>query len=157
MLQRGASVVFQDRNAEVLTGATIPNVSANCGAAAAAHASFIAGEWSAVAPLLAAAPARGGGGDDEAAATAGQFDLVLSADTLYSAAAYAALCELLRGVLSRRGGVALLAAKRYYFGVGGGTREFEVIAAAAGFDVSRAAVYDDGASNIREVLRVTWR
>ena len=115
------------RGAEVLTGATIPNVAVNAPrAASSGAASFVAGEWSAVAALLAAprggpggaaAPDAGGdgggGGGGHAGDDAATFDLVLSADTLYSVGAYAALVDLLRSVLSRRRhGIALLAAKR---------------------------------------------
>ena len=53
------------------------------------------------------------------------------------------------------GGVALLAAKRFYFGVGGGTRRFMAAAApAAGLRCEVLAVVEDGRSNVREVLRV---
>ena len=55
-------------------------------------------------------------------------------------------------------GVALIAAKRYYFGVGGGTRAFaEALAESGAFECDVAATYADGASNVREILRVRRR
>ena len=55
-------------------------------------------------------------------------------------------------------GVALIAAKSLYFGVGGGTRAFEAAVAADGALVSRrAALFRDGASNVREILELRWR
>ena len=59
-----------------------------------------------------------------------------------------------------QGGVALVAAKRFYFGVGGGTAAFLSLLrkqrAGAGVALSAEVVrvFEDGASNIREILRV---
>lgn len=53
-------------------------------------------------------------------------------------------------------GVCLVAAKSYYFGVGGSTAAFRQQATAAGLVVQQAAVLDDGASNKREILSLTW-
>ena len=57
-------------------------------------------------------------------------------------------------------GVAFIATKRYYFGVGGGSDAFRAELEAmklrdATFNVEVVQVYDDGASNIRELLKVT--
>ena len=53
-------------------------------------------------------------------------------------------------------GQAWIAAKSYYFGVGGGTASFRALVASDGmYNVSTAALFDDGASNKREVLLLT--
>jgi len=55
------------------------------------------------------------------------------------------------------GGVALVAAKSYYFGVGGGARSFRARLEHEGdFAVECVRTLSDGASNVREILKVTW-
>ena len=55
-------------------------------------------------------------------------------------------------------GQAWVAAKSYYFGVGGGTAAFRALIESDGVLKTRtAAVSDDGASNKREVLLLTHR
>ena len=54
-------------------------------------------------------------------------------------------------------GVALLAAKSYYFGVGGGTAGFLRLVSDDGvLEAARVAVIEDGASNRRELLRLSF-
>jgi hypothetical protein len=54
-------------------------------------------------------------------------------------------------------GVALVAAKSHYFGVGGGTARFDAAVAADGtLEVERVWVMEDGASNKREILRLRF-
>lgn len=51
------------------------------------------------------------------------------------------------------GGQAFIAAKAYYFGVGGGTEQFKQLAIRSGrFAVQDGPVFDDGASNKREIF-----
>lgn len=53
-------------------------------------------------------------------------------------------------------GVALIASKRFYFGVGGGTYTLESLVQANGLlNYEMMQVYQDGASNIREIVRLT--
>ena len=53
-------------------------------------------------------------------------------------------------------GQAWVAAKSYYFGVGGGTAAFKSLLTIDGtFESRLAAVIDDGASNKREILVLT--
>jgi hypothetical protein len=56
------------------------------------------------------------------------------------------------------GGVALVASKRFYFGVGGGTYTLQSLVQQDGtlsYDVLE--VYEDGLSNIREIIRLQHR
>lgn len=58
-------------------------------------------------------------------------------------------------------GVAYIAAKRYYFGVGGGTQSFRQLVAADGlFEVTSVACVEDptetGGGNVREVLKLAF-
>ena len=54
-------------------------------------------------------------------------------------------------------GVALIAAKSYYFGVGGSVADFCALVASDGrFACETVRTFEDGQSNRREVLRVRW-
>jgi hypothetical protein len=55
-----------------------------------------------------------------------RYNVVLAAETIYSPDAYPKHVAILRHCLKPPHGVALIAAKSYYFGVGGGTRLFAV-------------------------------
>ncbi len=55
-------------------------------------------------------------------------------------------------------GKAWIAAKSYYFGVGGGTASFTRLVKQDGtFEVKVVDVIDDGASNKREILLLSFR
>ena len=47
-----------------------------------------------------------------------------------------------------------MAAKSYYFGVGGGAAQFAAAAAQHGLAARVVARFSDGASNVREILRL---
>lgn len=53
-------------------------------------------------------------------------------------------------------GVALIASKKYYFGVGGGTFELEHMAKKSDSTLRYTLIrsYDDGHSNIREIVKL---
>lgn len=105
-----------------------------------ARAKFVFGDWGDVEALL--------------VRTGETFDVVLTSETIYSPASHAKLASLLLRAL-RPGGVCLLAAKRFYFGVGGGTRAFLAVAEAAGLRCEVAEVIEDRASNLRELCVLT--
>jgi hypothetical protein len=85
-----------------------------------------------------------------------RYDLLLTSDTLYSVAYYPALWSLIQRLLSPKGR-ALVAAKRYYFGIGGSTRSFADLVAqtpGGGWTCTVVDTVEDGKSNIREILLV---
>jgi hypothetical protein len=94
---------------------------------------------------------------------------MLSADCLYTQGVTAKLCDMIRAHLRFPDGVALVAAKRYYFGTGGSVAHFKGLitedsaAAAAASPPARRLRADtvwlaeDGASNIREIVRVCFK
>lgn len=56
------------------------------------------------------------------------------------------------------GGVALIASKRFYFGVGGGTYTLQTLVQQDGkLSYEELEVYQDGLSNIREIIRLQHR
>ena len=82
------------------------------------------------------------------------FDVLLSADTLYSASAGRRLWQLVQEQL-RPGGTALIAAKSYYFGCGGSVADFKTLVASdARFECRTLRTFEDGASNRRECFAV---
>ena len=150
-----SSTPAQDYNREVLQTLTAPNAQANwqawqarqagAGRAARPAARYFSGSWDSFCALL---PQLG---------LAGSYDVVLSAETIYSPAAAASLLAAIKACLKRPGGVAYIAAKSYYFGVGGGTAAFRQLVQADGaLRVEGCRLYEDGASNRREILRLAW-
>lgn len=175
-LCRGAHVDFLDYNAEVLQQLTIPNVAA----AAADHAStgnaagtplanpdageemmsrarFFTGDWCG---LL----------SDHSPANA-KYDLILTSDTLYNETCVRDLARLIPELLTDTG-VAYIASKRHYFGVGGGTADFHRQSAtvessqtksdsgqgrARGtVEITTVAEFEDGKSNVRDLLSMRF-
>lgn len=163
---------LQDYNRSVITRLTMQNVAANAsawstrqqaatsssgqgsggaagsagGTGAASRARYFAGSWEALPGLLAE---RG---------LHHSYDLVLTAETIYSLEAIQSLYRCIKACLRPTAGVAYVAAKSYYFGVGGGTAAFRKVVEADGcFECQLAAVVDDGQSNKRELLRLTPR
>ena len=170
-----ARAVLQDYNAAVLTALTMQTVKLNqlwtlaqCG-----RIRFISGDWERVSELLLSEREKSAGneGASEGAASDGGcggsilcgggraspprgYDIILTADTIYSPAASRRLWELIRAQLAK-GGVAYVAAKSYYFGVGGSVSQFkEMVAADRRFGMKTVRVFDDGASNRREVFSI---
>uniref|UniRef100_A0A7S0CBI4 Uncharacterized protein n=1 Tax=Proboscia inermis TaxID=420281 RepID=A0A7S0CBI4_9STRA len=83
------------------------------------------------------------------------FNIVLASETTYTIQSCNQTALLLRRHLKPQAGVAYVATKRYYFGVGGGSDAFREAATKLQLRVDVAGVYDDGKSNIRELLKVT--
>ncbi len=137
----GAAVDFQDYNREVILQATQPNVRRNLAvwgqAGREGKTAFFAGPWSRLGGLL----------------PRGAYDVVLTAETIYDPAGHEALLDLIRHCL-RPGGVALVATKAHYFGVGGGAAAFRLAVEGSGWACSTVKEWDDGYSNMRCVLRL---
>ena len=145
-LPQPCRVVFSDLNAEVLQETTWPNILLNC-PERAGDVTCVAGDWSAL---------------PESASLGGPFDLVVSAETLYTAESCRGVLAALQRFLAP-GGVALIATKRFYFGLGGGTRELEQLVLSSssneggqgGWSCSLLTSYEDGQSNIRDVVCIS--
>ncbi|KAF9593106.1 hypothetical protein IFM89_020170 [Coptis chinensis] len=175
MCLEGASAVhFQDFNAEVLRCLTIPNVRANIekeshGALEMnkvernipAEVRFFSGDWSEVHQILPHVCGteyhNSSGSSSEQDACAG-YDIILMAETVYSISSLRSLYELTKKCLSRPHGVIYMAAKKHYFGVGGGTRQFLSMVENDGvMDASLTAEVVDGSSNVREVWKFSFK
>ncbi|XP_059446113.1 uncharacterized protein LOC132177700 [Corylus avellana] len=167
-LEGAAAVHFQDFNAEVIRCLTIPNVKANLSeknGPLATHAKnsgevrFFAGDWSEIHKLL---PHVQDNEKDlhyssEQSQVAG-YDIVLMAETVYSISTLQSLYELIKKCTICRHGVVYMAAKKHYFGVGGGTRRFLSLVEKDGVMAANlVAEVADGSSNVREVWKLSFR
>lgn len=111
-LLRGAeTVTVQDYNREVVDHLTVPNLRLNVPERLLSGCRALSGDWAALAERLRAERGRAA-------------DLVLSSETIYSPQSWPRLLDAIDAGLAADG-TALLAAKTFYFGVGGGTRAFE--------------------------------
>ncbi|GAM25126.1 hypothetical protein SAMD00019534_083010 [Acytostelium subglobosum LB1] len=139
-LQRGAHSTFQDYNHEVIKTLTIPNVIVNSNAAIQTlhQPRFISGDWKHVNQLL----------KDE------KFDIILASDTLYSIQSFRKQIDLINDHLDS-GGICLMAAKSFYFGVGGSMFEFkQLVASEKRHHLEVVKSINDGTSNMREIIGI---
>jgi len=134
-------VVLADYNEEVLRDVTAPTVARNRANWRAQHdVRYLAGDWSGIPELLQASdvPAP---------------SLIIATDCLYSEDTCRTLARTLATLLTDTpGAVALVAAKQYYFGVGGGTFTFTKALAPHPLTVRVVERIEDGKSNVREIL-----
>lgn len=138
-----ATVVFQDYNRDVLSNVTLKNYCFNCcndknDVQSSAEAHFFSGDWACFGRKVQE-----------------QFDVILTSETIYNTSNYGKLINLLKSKL-KPGGVVLLAAKAYYFGVGGGLRLFEQALDADGALCHQVAWECDSGVR-REILEIRWK
>lgn len=159
-LQAGASqCLFSDMNESVLTHVTSPNIRVNLGIDGFGRCSLLAGPWASVV-AAASNPAEPRTDRSRLSPFLGSVDVALASEVLYNVAYYGDLCALLRALLRPGSGVALIATKRFYYGVGGGTESFITVATSPrseggpGLAVRKVAAFQDGSSMIRDLLEV---
>ena len=111
-LHGARQVNFQDYNAEVIKGVTIPNYVANIQKRKDIKCSpfFFSGSWDTF--------------SKPSSIHEKLYDLIITSETIYNTEHYSTLLEIFDTYLATEGRV-LLAAKVNYFGVGGGLRHFE--------------------------------
>jgi len=87
------------------------------------------------------------------------YDIVLMAETVYSiSTTLQSLYELIKKCTICPHGVVYMAAKKHYFGVGGGTRRFLSLVEKDGVMAANlVAEVADGSSNVREVWKLSFR
>eukprot|EP01025_Chloroclados_australasicus_P008630 TRINITY_DN13120_c0_g2_i2.p1 TRINITY_DN13120_c0_g2~~TRINITY_DN13120_c0_g2_i2.p1 ORF type:complete len:310 (-),score=26.59 TRINITY_DN13120_c0_g2_i2:197-1036(-) len=110
----GAEVHFQDFNREVLDNATQFNVRETLTSYSLPNHNirYFAGGWDAFIEFCVA--------NQMTAA----YDFILSSETIYDADQYPIYLQCLKTLLKPPLGVAIICAKSFYFGVGGGVRQF---------------------------------
>ncbi|XP_016987686.1 histidine protein methyltransferase 1 homolog [Drosophila rhopaloa] len=116
-MKKGARVDFQDYNKDVLEYITYPNILLNADESLTEdeklefldnHTTLYAGDWSHFAHLTKEVE---------------KYDLILTSETIYNIENQQKLLETLADRL-KPDGIALVAAKSHYFGVGGGLEQF---------------------------------
>ncbi|XP_057971769.1 uncharacterized protein LOC131160296 isoform X2 [Malania oleifera] len=168
-LEGAALIHFQDFNAEVLQCLTIPNVYANISKDdqtsvtkssewnCKAEVRFFSGDWREVHKLLRKADNEKGTNSSGVDPTPG-YDIILMAETVYSTSNLQALYDLIKKCMSRPYGVTYMAAKKHYFGVGGGSRRFLSVVEKGGVMAAElVAEVTDGSSNVREVWKLSFK
>lgn len=155
-LLQGAEVHFQDYNDDVIEYVTIPNVLMNlaqqpkqCQSETASFAllqtarkccRFFSGDWGSVVDFI-----------NPGQVNEMMYDVILTSETIYAVESHVKLYNVIKRHLKEPNGMAYVAAKTHYFGVGGGTRSFEKLVKMDGvFDVSVCKVYTAGVQ--REIL-----
>jgi len=155
-LLQGAEVHFQDYNDDVIEYVTIPNVLVNlaqqpkqCQSETASFGllqtarkccRFFSGDWGSVVDFI-----------NPGQVNEMMYDVILTSETIYAVESHVKLYNVIKRHLKEPDGIAYVAAKTHYFGVGGGTRSFEKLVKMDGvFDVSVCKVYTAGVQ--REIL-----
>ena len=189
-LLAGASTLHLfDFNEEVLQNITAPNVALNLlhhhaqapaqqmeqqqpsvsAEELARRVRYFAGDWLQLSTGLLACSSEGTATADLPPGMKQQYVLMLSADCLYTQGVTAKLCDMIREHLRYPDGVALVAAKRYYFGTGGSIAHFKGLINTEKLEpvgqgrrrtrklrADTVWLAEDGASNIREIVRVSY-
>ena len=138
-LIRGASEVhFQDYNPEVIDYVTIPSVLMNTVESTSdCSCKFYSGDWSKLVQLI----------------PSGYYNIILTSETIYSPTSQPKLLAAVKHLLCPQGGVAYVATKSYYFGVGGSVNLFKELVKRDGyFDIEKCYVIDCEIS--REILKL---
>lgn len=156
VLLQGAEVHFQDYNDDVIEYVTIPNVLVNLAQQQKQSQSetgsfdlletarkccrFFSGDWGSGVYFI-----------NPGQVSEMMYDVILTSETIYAVESHVKLYNIIKRHLKKPDGIAYVAAKTHYFGVGGGTRSFEKLVKMDGvFDVSVGKVYTDGVQ--REIL-----
>ncbi|XP_015122438.1 histidine protein methyltransferase 1 homolog [Diachasma alloeum] len=144
-LLKGAIAHFQDYNSEVIQLVTIPNILLNLKDRdlLKENCRFFSGDWAAFTELFCEKFPR----------EEGKYDVILSSETIYNSENHEKLYQVFKRCL-KEDGVGYIAGKTYYFGVGGGMRQFEnLISQDGAFDVETVWTSEQGLQ--REILKLT--
>ncbi|XP_033193848.1 histidine protein methyltransferase 1 homolog isoform X1 [Bombus vancouverensis nearcticus] len=144
-LLKNSIVHFQDYNVEVIKTVTIPNVLLNFEDRESIlnRCQFFCGDWESFTKL------RDSNNGDEFV----EYDLIFTSETIYNPDNHKKLYEVFKRRL-KANGVGFIAGKSYYFGVGGGMRQFQdLIEEDAIFDVEIVWTNREGLQ--REILKIT--
>nr|XP_053645551.1 histidine protein methyltransferase 1 homolog isoform X1 [Cherax quadricarinatus] len=180
---QGAHITLQDYNEEVINFITIPNVILNLAdypfvnnvnittdnirpsndiiTEITSKTSFYSGDWSEFDKLLSNInyeQVSNNNPDNDKTSRSCQeykFDIILTSETIYNPKCHQRLLTLMTNCL-KQDGVILLAAKSYYFGVGGSTLQFADLVKSQGkLDLKTHIMNSEGVK--REILEMKFR
>nr|XP_031836340.1 histidine protein methyltransferase 1 homolog [Nomia melanderi] len=142
-LLRDSIVHFQDYNVEVIKTITIPNVLLNSEdrEKVLQRCEFFCGDWESFTRL------------NDNKNEVSRYDFIFTSETIYNPDNHRKLYEVFKEKL-QPDGVGFVAAKSYYFGVGGGMRQFQSLIEEDGiFDIEIAWKSQQGVQ--REILKIS--
>ena len=137
------TVWFNDYNADVLKQITIPNVLLNVPSTEVTETRFFSGDWQSLEENFLR---------KEITEESAKFDLILTSETIYNQENQSKLVSIFKQFLKRDGEV-LVAAKTFYFGVGGGLRQFEKLLKQENLNSEIVKTFDNGGVR-REIIRI---
>lgn len=121
--------VFQDFNQNVLESVTLPNILLNLKPNSLENFKFFYGDWKNFPEKL---PEK-------------SFDLILTSETIYRSESYQMLLDIFSHALSdKKEARVLLAAKDYYFGLGGSVQQFIKFLSSKGWKVQILRQFSEG-------------
>ncbi|XP_066583467.1 histidine protein methyltransferase 1 homolog isoform X2 [Prorops nasuta] len=139
-LLKQAEVHFQDYNIEVIESFTVPNILLNVkDDVVKERCKFYSGDWEAFSQLYSNNSGR-------------KYDIIFTSETIYNPDNHQKLYNVFKENL-KKGGVAYIAGKIYYFGVGGCMRQFENLAKKDGI-FKTDVVWKCEEGLLREILRL---
>ncbi|KAI5710508.1 hypothetical protein M8J76_004024 [Diaphorina citri] len=132
LMNGAAHVSFQDYNQEVIESLTLPNILMNTDNLE--KCKFYHGDWGSLSAVIHS-----------------KFDIILTSETIYSVANYNKLLTVFKTLLKPTGCV-YLAAKVYYFGVGGCVYDFEKLLVENNFLVDTVWEQNEGVK--RKIIKI---
>ncbi|XP_064100587.1 histidine protein methyltransferase 1 homolog isoform X3 [Macrobrachium nipponense] len=157
----GAHITLQDYNEEVINYVAIPNVLLNSTDISVledgnpetfgetiqevtSKSCYYSGDWGELDKLFASKME-----------TDHKFDLILTSETIYNQECHEKLLTLMTNNLKKDGKI-LLAAKTYYFGVGGGIQQFcDLIKEKGHLNIETVYTHEEGVR--REIIELTFK
>lgn len=134
LLNGAAHVSFQDYNQEVIESLTLPNILLNT--EDLSRCKLYHGDWSSLTNVA-----------------QNKFDIILTSETIYNVANYNKLMSVFKTFLKPSGCV-YLAAKVYYFGVGGCVYDFEKLLLGNNFLTSTVWEQNEGVK--RKIIKIQF-
>jgi len=139
----GAEVWFNDYNEDVLNEITIPNLLLNTPETTDQNRHrFFSGDWRSFETNIL---------KKELNSEEMKFDTILTSETIYNQDNQEKLVSIFKNYLKKDGEV-LVSGKTFYFGVGGGMRQFEGVVRDAKLDCKQVKTFNSGVT--REILKV---
>nr|XP_012140462.1 PREDICTED: histidine protein methyltransferase 1 homolog [Megachile rotundata] len=137
-LLKNSTVHFQDYNVEVIKSITVPNVLLNFEdrLSVLKRCKFFSGDWESFTKL-----------ESE------KYDLIFTSETIYNPDNHRKLYEVFKQRLSQNG-IGYIGGKSYYFGVGGGMRQFQNLINEDGV-FNTEIVWKSQEGLQREILKIT--
>jgi SAM-dependent methyltransferase len=159
-LLRGAKVVFQDFNGEVLdkiTKSYINQIYEKYNIDLSNNAAFLSGDWRDFNSKLEAGDFECKSEETKQILSKSKFDIIVSADTIYNLNNYDSFYSVIKEKMNNPG-ISFICSKKFYFGVGGGTSQFmDYVANKGDYQVNVVKEINDGMSNIRQIIELKNR